>query len=274
MGNIFDNVFEVYKFCRSELDFEYARINDRMNWLLVSHAFLFTVLATLNGKPSESSYLYMIISFLGMVSAGTVSVGISGAKLRICDVKKSAKFAHRKLTSGLEGGDGVDMNMVPSMLPDAHKLGGLPSAVMPSLLTGVWGFIALRGISYNYSKGYFLVYFGYLFIILFLIFCLVCFSFAAKSVTSSRENIGKNDEDNTLKHEGEGEDENGSVRGHCPDIKDGYVYIFFVALVAFSVALSLFAKEVSLGVRGALIGSWMFVVVSVFMQLRMVQYSK
>lgn len=259
--SLFPSVFELYKFYRSELDFEYSRINDRMNWLLVSHAFLFTVLAALlacdEGKSKHVLFLYVIVSFLGMFSAGCVSIGIIGAKTRVSDIKDRGKIIYKLLSFSGVSSEGVCINMIPCALPKAHKLGGIPSVVLPSLLTGVWGFISIRELySVNYNDK-FLVSFGYVCVLSFWIICLLCFSCGVSSAVLKRKcKLYSDDENNKV-----------------VDSDKIYVRILFGLIICCAIGFVFLDSETILYTRIAMAISFVFVGLSILFQMRIVWHS-
>ncbi|MDH3282609.1 MAG: hypothetical protein OEQ18_15990 [Gammaproteobacteria bacterium] len=73
----------VYRYIRSEIQFEINLINARVNWLIASQAFLFVSLAAgAQGSSAASSMFFPFVPHLGIVLCVFVLVAISAAVWR------------------------------------------------------------------------------------------------------------------------------------------------------------------------------------------------
>jgi len=148
----FKNLFDIYKFCRSEIEFEHSRINDRMNWLLVGQTFLFTALATVVSNDEafdKRRYLVLIIISIGILSSSAITIGISGAKKRLFSLKEKSQAALNNVEELLTSDN---KTIFPQELFDAHILGCIPSVFLPSLLASAWGFSLTEDMKYICSE--------------------------------------------------------------------------------------------------------------------------
>lgn len=125
---------EVYRFIRSEIQFELSLINARVNWLIASQAFLFTPLIVgLDGDSLDDALLFPVIPILGIALCLLVSVAILAAVWR--SVQWRAKAAHGPYAGRDAHGA---FSIVLPHTPQIPLMGLVGSLGVPLVLAATW----------------------------------------------------------------------------------------------------------------------------------------
>ncbi|MDU8913415.1 hypothetical protein [Aestuariicoccus sp. MJ-SS9] len=125
---------DVYRYIRSEIQFELSLINARVNWLIASQAFLFTPLIVgLRGNSLEDALFYPVIPLLGIVLCALVTVAILAA------VWRSAQWRAKARKGDYSGLDAHDVfSIVLPHTPQIPFMGLIGSLGVPLVLAATW----------------------------------------------------------------------------------------------------------------------------------------
>ena len=125
---------EIYRYIRSEIQFEINLINARVNWLIASQAFLFVPLTIgAQGGSITESVLFPLVPWLGLLLCLLVSVAILAAVWR--SVQWRAKCARGPYAG--EGEHGVFSIVLPRS-PLIPLMGLIGAIGVPAVLAGAW----------------------------------------------------------------------------------------------------------------------------------------
>lgn len=127
----------VYRYIRSEIQFELTLINARVNWLVASQAFLFVPLTmgARNGVLTDNA-LYPLIPLLGIALCLLVLTAILAAVWRSSQWRAKAR-------QGDYAGDGAlgRFNIVVPHTPAIPLMGMAGSIGVPVVLAATWTFL-------------------------------------------------------------------------------------------------------------------------------------
>lgn len=130
---------EVYRYIRSEIQFELSLINARVNWLIASQAFLFTPLIVgLQGNSLSDALFYPVIPVLGIALCALVTVAILAAVWRSRQWRAKAKQGDY---SGLEAHR--DFSIVLPHTPQIPMMGLVGSLGVPLVLATTWVYLLM-----------------------------------------------------------------------------------------------------------------------------------
>jgi len=130
---------EIYRYIRSEIQFELNLINARVNWLVTSQAFLFVPLTIgAKGEGLRSSIFYPLVPMLGVVLCLLVLVAILAA------VRRSGEWREKSRQGAYsgEGEHGVFSIVVPRT-PAIPKMGVIGAIGVPLVLVVTWLYLLL-----------------------------------------------------------------------------------------------------------------------------------
>ena len=125
---------EVYRYIRSEIQFELNLINARVNWLIASQAFLFVPLTIgAQGASITRSVLFPLVPVLGLLLCLLVSIAILAA------VWRSVQW-RAKCRNGAYAGDGEHgvFSIVLPRTPLIPAMGLIGAIGVPAVLAGAW----------------------------------------------------------------------------------------------------------------------------------------
>lgn len=124
----------IYRYIRSEMQFELSLINARVNWLVTSQAFLFVPL-TLGAREAGigASVYYPVIPILGVLICALVLISVMAAVWRSRQWRRKAQ---QGAYSGVDAQDSFDI-ILPHrpIIPRMGMIGGLG---VPITLVAVW----------------------------------------------------------------------------------------------------------------------------------------
>jgi len=128
---------EVYRYIRSEIQFELSLINARVNWLIASQAFLFTPLIVgLRGDSLADALLYPVIPLLGIALCTLVTVAILAAVWR-------SRQWRTKASRGDYSGHGAHgaFSIILPHTPQIPLMGLVGSIGVPLVLAATWVYL-------------------------------------------------------------------------------------------------------------------------------------
>lgn len=124
----------IYRYIRSEIQFELSLVNARVNWLVTSQAFLFVPL-TLGARAGGigASVYYPVIPVLGVIICSLVFISVLAAVWRS---RQWRRKAHQGAYAGKDSFDTFDI-VLPHrpLIPLMGLIGGVG---VPVTLVGVW----------------------------------------------------------------------------------------------------------------------------------------
>jgi hypothetical protein len=130
---------EVYRYIRSEIQFELNLINARVNWLVASQAFLFVPLTIgAKGEGLRSSIFYPLIPLLGVLLCLLVLVAILAAVWR----SQQWRAKGRQGAYSGKGEHGVFSIIVPRS-PAIPMMGAVGAIGVPVVLVVTWLYLLL-----------------------------------------------------------------------------------------------------------------------------------
>ena len=130
---------DIYRYIRSEIQFELSLINARVNWLIASQAFLFTPLIVgLSGDSLADALFYPVIPLLGIALCALVTIAILAAVWRSRQWRAKARQGSY---SGL-GAQGEFSIVVPNT-PQIPRMGLIGSLGVPVVLAATWVYLLL-----------------------------------------------------------------------------------------------------------------------------------
>ena len=130
---------EIYRYIRSEIQFELSLINARVNWLIASQAFLFTPLIVgLRGDSLADALFYPVIPLLGIALCALVTIAILAAVWR-------SRQWRAKARQGAYAGAGADgeFSIVLPHTPQIPRMGLIGSLGVPFVLAATWVYLLL-----------------------------------------------------------------------------------------------------------------------------------
>lgn len=130
---------EIYRYIRSEIQFELSLINARVNWLIASQAFLFTPLIVgLRGDSLADALFYPVIPILGIALCALVTVAILAAVWRSRQWRAKARQGHY---AG-EDAHGAFSIVLPHT-PQIPLMGLVGSLGVPFVLAATWLYLLI-----------------------------------------------------------------------------------------------------------------------------------
>ena len=130
---------EVYRYIRSEIQFELNLINARVNWLIASQAFLFVPLVVgIQGKTLTSSLFFPFIPHLGILLCVLVFIAVLAAVWR--SLQWRVKYSQGAY-SGIDE-HGVFSIVVPHT-PLIPLMGMVGALAIPIVLAGAWMYVRI-----------------------------------------------------------------------------------------------------------------------------------
>ncbi len=129
----------VYRYIRSEIQFEINLINARVNWLIASQAFLFVPLAAgSQGSSIATSSFFPLIPHLGIVLCMLVLIAVGAAVWRSIQWRrKCARGAY----SGV--GEADRFSIVIPRTPLIPVMGLIGALGVPLVLAGAWVYVRI-----------------------------------------------------------------------------------------------------------------------------------
>ena len=124
----------VYRYIRSEIQFELSLINARVNWLVTSQAFLFVPL-TLGARQGGigASVYYPVIPVLGVIICALVLISVIAA------VWRSRQWRAKGEQGAYAGRDNTGaFDIVLPHSPMIPRMGLIGGVGVPLALVGVW----------------------------------------------------------------------------------------------------------------------------------------
>lgn len=130
---------EIYRYIRSEIQFELNLINARVNWLIASQAFLFVPLVVgTRGEDLAASLFFPLIPHLGITLCVLVLIAILAA------VWRSVQW-RSKCAQGAYAGDGEHgvFSVVIPRTPLIPVMGLIGAVGVPVVLAGAWVYVRI-----------------------------------------------------------------------------------------------------------------------------------
>ena len=130
---------EIYRYIRSEIQFELSLINARVNWLIASQAFLFTPLIVgLRGNSLADALFYPVIPILGIVLCALVTIAILAA------VWRSTQWRAKARKGAYSGRDAHGaFSVILPHTPQIPIMGLIGSLGVPLVLAATWLYLLI-----------------------------------------------------------------------------------------------------------------------------------